>query len=77
MKAWRLIPVLCLVAACGVDGEPIPPGEEEEDETVAQETPATTASTSTVISVGSNGVNAGVATTLNRGNVSVTLGTGF
>ena len=81
MKVWSLLPVICLVAACGVDGEPIPPGsdESEEDETVSQsvDTQKTDVSTSTVISAGSNGVNAGVATTLSRGNVSVTVGTLF
>lgn len=75
MTSFRWMPIVLLLAACGVDGEPIPPGSEEE-EVEAQAVPVTQ-STSTVISVGSNGVNGGVATTLNRGNVSITLGTGF
>lgn len=81
MKVWSLLPVICMVAACGVDGEPVPPGTDdgEEDETVAQsvDSQKTDVSTSTVISAGSHGVNAGVATTLSRGNVSLTVGALF
>lgn len=78
MKTWKLLPMLSVLAACGVDGEPIPPGPED-DETVSQEViaPKTDISTTTVLSAGSSGVNAGVATTLSRGNFSLTLGRGF
>ncbi|WP_317056246.1 hypothetical protein [Roseovarius rhodophyticola] len=85
MRVWIAFAGLLALMACGVDGEPIPPGQEdapavdeaEADETVSQNTPQTTTSTSVVLSGGSSGVGAGVATTLNRGNVSVTLGTFF
>ncbi|WP_338549815.1 hypothetical protein [Roseovarius phycicola] len=85
MRVWIAFAGLLAITACGVDGEPIPPGREEAppeteaetDDTVSQNTPQTTTSTSVVLSGGSSGVGAGVATTLNRGNVSVTLGTFF
>ncbi len=87
MRVWIAFAGLLALMACGVDGEPIPPGQEdapavdedeaEADETVSQNKPQTTTSTSVVLSGGSRGVGAGVATTLNRGNVSVTLGTFF
>ncbi|MEL7256850.1 MAG: hypothetical protein AAFN80_03275 [Pseudomonadota bacterium] len=85
MRVWIAFVGLLALMACGVDGEPITPGQQdapavdetETDDTVSQNTPQTTTSTSVVLSGGSNGVGAGVATTLNRGNVSVTLGTFF
>ncbi len=85
MRTWFASVSLLALVACGVDGEPIPPGqaeapavdEAETDETVSQNAPQTTTSTSVVLSGGSRGVGGGVATTLHRGNVSLTLGTFF
>lgn len=86
MKLWNVLPVLFLLAACGVDGEPIRPGSEptvpqstSEDDLTSQEVTQTETdvSTSSLISIGSSGINAGVATTLQRGNVSISLGTFF
>jgi len=77
MKIWSLIPVICLVAACGVDGEPVPPSDED-DETVARDTPLQTRpKIRGAISIGSSGTRVAVGTEIVRGNVTVGVGRSF
>lgn len=68
MKHVIGLSAIVFLAGCGVDGEPVPPGEEQ---------PQVETDTSVVLSAGSHGAGAAVATTVRRGNVSITLGTGF
>ncbi|MEO1139631.1 MAG: hypothetical protein AAFW87_09255 [Pseudomonadota bacterium] len=77
MKRLSILPVLCLVAACGVDGEPIPPSNED-DETVARDSPLQPRpKVNGAISVGSSGTHVAVGTTFISGNVTVGVGTSF
>jgi len=57
MKRLMVLLSAGMLAACGVDGEPIQP------------------SVTTNVGVGSNGVSAGVGTTIVRGKMSVHVGT--
>lgn len=68
MKRVLGFSLIALLAACGVDGEPIPPGEDE---------PEVVTSTNVVLTAGTNGAGAGIATTMQKGKVSITLGTGL
>jgi len=52
------------VSGCGVEGDPEAPP------------PKTTTSTSATIGIGSNGASGGIATTISRGNTSLTVGSG-
>ena len=77
MKIWSLIPILCLLAACGVDGEPIPPGSDK-DKADASDTPLQPRpKINGAISVGSSGTHVAVGTTMVSGNVTVGVGTSF
>lgn len=70
----RLIAVLGLVvlAGCGVDGEPIPPGSETEDSPI---TPRPKINGG--ITLGTNGSTTSVSTSVISGNVTVGVGTTF
>ncbi|MFN3209199.1 MAG: argininosuccinate lyase [Roseovarius sp.] len=75
----RLIACICLavLAGCGVDGEPIPPGAEPDD-TVARNDPTVVRpNINGALTVGTNGSRASVGTSIISGNVSVHVGKTF
>ena len=68
---------LMVLAGCGVDGEPIPPGSEADD-TVARNDPTQVRpNLNGSLTVGTNGSRASVGTSIVSGNVSVHVGTVF
>ncbi|MGK7654636.1 MULTISPECIES: hypothetical protein [unclassified Roseovarius] len=68
---------LVILAGCGVDGEPIPPGSEP-DNTVARNDPTQVRpNINGALTVGTNGSSASVGTSIVSGNVSVHVGTVF
>jgi len=68
---------LMILTGCGVDGEPIPPGSEE-DEAVARNDPTVPRPRiNGALSVGSNGTRASVGTEIISGNVTIGMGTTF
>jgi len=68
---------LVVLAGCGVDGEPSPPGSEPDD-TVARNDPAPVRpNLNGSLTVGTNGSRASVGTSIVSGNVSVHVGTVF
>ena len=66
MRFLGLIGAVSLLAACGADGDPVPPSDE----------PVTT-SVHTTIGVGDSGVNTGTRVSATKGNWTVGVGVGL
>ncbi|QFT91480.1 hypothetical protein FIU86_01385 [Roseovarius sp. THAF9] len=68
---------LVVLAGCGVDGEPIPPGSEADDTVVRNDPTPVRPNLNGSLTVGTNGSRASVGTSVVSGNVSVHVGTVF
>ena len=68
---------LLILAGCGVDGEPIPPGSEPDDSVARNDPTVVRPNINGSLSVGSNGTRGSVGTSVVSGNMSVHVGTTF